>query len=280
MNIDTITAQCFIAVSDTGSFTRAAKIVGRTQSAVSQQIAKLEDLLGKQLFNRGKDLTLTNDGEVFLNYARQIFKLHREAIERFKDPELDGEVSFGIPEDFASVFLQDVLKEFMQIHPRISLNIECDLTMNLYRSFKEGGLDLAVVKMECPDEESNKVELSLEKLSWAGNKNLTAIKQESIPLVLSPHPCVYREAAINALDQNHIKWHIAFSSHSYTGKIAAIKAGLGITVLPNKMIPKDLDIIENKTLPKLHDSHVTLLKNSDNNPAINSFADFVIQHLR
>ncbi len=280
MNIDTIAAQCFIAVADTGSFTRAAKIVGRTQSAVSQQIAKLEDLLGKQLFNRGKDLTLTNDGEVFLNYARQIFKLHREAIDRFKDPDLDGEVSFGIPEDFASVFLQDVLKEFMQIHPRISLNIECDLTMNLYRSFKEGGLDLAVVKMECPDENSNKVELSLEKLSWAGNKNLASLKHESIPLVLSPHPCVYREAAINALDKSDIKWHVSFSSHSYTGKIAAIKAGLGITVLPNKMIPKDLDIIENRVLPKLQDSHVTLLKNSDNNPAINSFADFVIQHLR
>jgi DNA-binding transcriptional LysR family regulator len=150
MAIDTISAQCFIAVADTGSFTKAASRVGRTQSAVSQQIAKLENFVGKQLFVRGKIFSLTNKGEIFLGYIRQIFALHREAIDCFKEPELKGEVRFGVPEDFASVFLYDVLREFSQIHPKILLNIECDLTLNLYEKFKHKEFDLVVEKCRGP----------------------------------------------------------------------------------------------------------------------------------
>ena len=101
MSIDTITLQCFIAVAETGSFTKAAERVGRTQSAISQQMTKLEHLLGKPLLTRGKTFALTPEGDIFLGYARQIFALHREAMDRFKEPELEGEVRFGLPENFA-----------------------------------------------------------------------------------------------------------------------------------------------------------------------------------
>ena len=127
MSFDALTLECFMAVVDTGSFTRAAEKVGRTQSAISQQMAKLEMKIGKALFVRGKKFTLTPDGEILLGYAQQIIKLHREAMDRFHEPELEGEVRFGLPEDFASVFLSDVLMEFSRLHPRILLNIECDL---------------------------------------------------------------------------------------------------------------------------------------------------------
>lgn len=278
MTIDTITAQCFIAVAETGSFTKASQRIGRSQSAVSQQISKLENLLDKELFKRGKTLSLTNEGEIFLSYAKQIFKLHREALEYFKEPELKGEVRFGIPEDFASVFLYDVLTEFVQIHPRISLHIECDLSLNLFDKFQKNKLDLVVVKMHPPKEMKLGVELPSENLSWVGDsKNLN--KSKSLPLVLSPKPCLYRESAIKALEKKNIKWHIAFSSHSYAGTIAATKAGLGFTVLPNKMIPKELSTVKSNFLPKLENSHVSLLKLTDNNKAVNSFEEFVIKHL-
>ena len=218
MAIDTISAQCFIAVADTGSFTKAASRVGRTQSAVSQQIAKLENFVGKQLFVRGKIFSLTNEGEIFLGYLRQIFALHREAIDCFKDPELKGEVRFGVPEDFASVFLYDVLREFSQIHPKILLNIECDLTLNLYEKFKNNELDLVVVKMSPPHEFNHELKLLSEKLEWAGDSRLIK-KGEAIPLVLSPKPCLYREKAINSLEKKKLKWRLSFSSNSYAGKI-------------------------------------------------------------
>jgi molybdenum-dependent DNA-binding transcriptional regulator ModE len=99
MSFNALTLECFLAVADTGSLTRAAEVVGRTQSAVSQQMAKLEQDLGKTLFLRGKKFVLTPDGEILLGYARQIVKLQREAFDRFREPELEGEVRFGLPED-------------------------------------------------------------------------------------------------------------------------------------------------------------------------------------
>ena len=278
MTIDTISLQCFIASAETGSFTKAAARVGRTQSAVSQQVAKLENLLGKILFKRSKNLELTSDGEIFLNYANQIFSLHNEAVDYFKEPELKGEVRFGIPYDFASVFLYQVLSEFISIHPNISLHIECDLTMNLYENFNKKKLDLVLLKMPRPQDVDFSTELSSEKLCWVGNQKIIK-NAKALPLVLSPKPCVYRKAAIEALNEKEIKWRIAFSSHSYSGIIAAVKAGLGLTILPHKMIPKDLSIIRSENLPKLKSSNVSLLKLTDKNQAINSFESFIIKHL-
>ncbi|MBP7709457.1 MAG: LysR family transcriptional regulator [Rickettsiales bacterium] len=278
MAIDTISMQCFIAVADTLSFTKASERVGRTQSAVSQQIAKLEAFVGKPLFVRGKTFALTAEGEVFLNYANQIFAMHREAIDYFNEPELKGEVRFGVPEDFASVFLYDILKEFVQIHPRILLNVECDLTLNLYERFKQKKLDLVIVKMPRPPEFKHGIELSSEKLEWVGDEKLL-LKSKTIPLVLSPKPCVYRDKALSALEAKGLKWRLSFSSHSYNGTIAAVKAGLGITVLPRKMIPPQAHILRSKLLPKLKDNQVSLLKHVANNSAVNSFEEFVVKHL-
>lgn len=142
MHIDTLTLQSFVAVAETGSFTKAAERVKRTQSAISQQMAKLESMLCQPLLVRGKNIRLTPEGEVYLGYARQMLSLHWEALDRFKEPELEGEVRFGLPENFASVYLSDVLADFSCIHPRILLNIECDLTLNLFARFKNSNLTL------------------------------------------------------------------------------------------------------------------------------------------
>lgn len=279
MTIDTISAQCFIAVADTRSFTKAALQVGRSQSAVSQQIAKLENFVEKQLFTRGKVFSLTKEGEIFLGYARQIFALHREAIDYFKEPDLKGEVKFGVPEDFASVFLYDILREFSQIHPKILLNIECDLSANLYEKFNKKEYDLVIVKMPPPANNKDSVELLLEKLVWVGNSNLIK-KNEAIPLVLSPAPCTYRQKALEALDKKKIKWRLAFSSNSYAGKIAAIKAGLGIGAFPHITVPSEIKIIRSSFLPELKESHFSLLKNKSKNAAVDSFEQFVIKNLK
>lgn len=277
MTIDTISLQCFISSAETGSFTKASERVNRTQSAVSQQVAKLESLVGKTLFKRGKILELTNEGEAFLSYAKQIFSLHCETIEYFKEPDLKGEVRFGIPDDFATVYLYEFLSEFILSHPNISLHIECDLTLNLYENFKKKKLDLVLLKMPCPKDSKYATELSSEKLCFVGNPNLIK-KHQELPLILSPKPCVYRKAVIEALNANKIKWRIAFSSHSFSGIIAAVKAGLGITILPQKMIPKDLKVIKSDKLPKLENSHISLIKSNNNNPAINSFEKFILKH--
>lgn len=282
MYFDALTLECFIAVAETGSFTRAAHRVHRTQSAVSQQITKLETQVGKPLFLRSRHLAVTADGEILLTYAKKIAQLNRDAFDRFKHPELQGEVRFGLPEDFASVFLSDVLTEFASLHPRIMLNIECDLTLNLFDRFKKKEFDLVLVKMNRPEDFPNGLDVWSEALEWVGSKKPGKFDEEQpIPLVLSPQPCVYRARAINSLEKMNRRWRIVFSSHSYAGTVAAVKAGMGLTVLPHNMVPDDLQIIRaNNYLPGLDDTHISLLKYHDNNIAVNSFEKFVLDKLK
>ena len=279
---DGLTLQCFLAIADTGSFTRAAAKVGRTQSAISQQIAKLESQVGKPLFIRDKHLHLTAEGELLLSYAKKISQLHREAIDHFKQPALQGEVRFGLPEDFASVFLAEVLSEYVALHPRILLNVECDLTLNLFKRFKNKEFDLVLVKMSQPEEFPNGIDVWSESLVWVGREEFfESMQQEPIPLVLAPQPCVYRSRAISSLEQGHYKWRIVFSSHSYPGTIAAVKAGMGVSVLPRNMVPSELNIIRSgANVPMLTDTHISLLKYDKKNLAVNSFENFVIKQLR
>ena len=278
MSVDIITIQSFLSIAETGSITKAAEKVGRTQSAISQQMFKLENLLGKTLLLRDKSVTLTAEGEMFLSYAKQFFSLHCEMIDRFKNPELEGEVRFGLPENFASIFLTDILIEFSRTHPRILLKIECDLTLNLFDRFKQKEFDLVLVKMNRPEDFPNGVDVLSEPLKWVGSPEIVN-NDKPLPLVLSPQPCVYRASAIKALENAGRSWRLVFSSPSYAGTVAAVKAGMGITVMPHTMIPKDLESLDFLELPKLEDTHVSLLKHHKNNAAINSLEEFVLRKL-
>ena len=279
MNIDTIALQCFIAVAETGSFTRAAERVGRTQSAISQQISKMESLLGKVLLVRGKAFTLTPEGEIFLGYARRIFALHREALDRFKEPELEGEVRFGLPENFASVYLSEILADFLRIHPRILLNIECDLTLTLFERFKKKEFDLVLVKMNRPEDFPNGLDVWSEPLKWVGDLSLID-PAKPVPLILAPQPCVYRASAVKSLERASRSWRLVFSSPSYAGAVAAVRAGMGISVMPQTMIPDDLQAIDSAVLPKLADTHISLIKHVANNAAVNTLEEFVLRRLK
>lgn len=277
--MDEFTLKCFLEVVETGSFTKAAQKVRRTQSAITQQISNLEKSLGKKLFERGKQIRLTKDGEVFLPYANKIFALHMEVLDRFKHPELEGEIRFGLPEDFASMFLSDVLTDFSRLHPRILLHVECDLTLNLFDRFKKGAFDMVLVKMSRPEDFPNGVEVWSEPLEWVGkNDSISSLdKRFPIPLVLSPQPCVYRASALQALENAGIRWRIAFISPSYAGITAAVNAGMGITTLPRTMIPETLGVIDEEFLPILPEIHVSLLKQAEKNECLQSLEDFLLK---
>ncbi|MBN9376812.1 MAG: LysR family transcriptional regulator [Chlamydiales bacterium 38-26] len=280
--MDEFTLRCFLAIVETGSFTKAAQKVKRTQSAITQQMSGLEKYLGKKLFDRSnKQVKLTQDGELFLSYAHKIFSLHLEVLDRFKYPELEGEIRFGLPEDFAARLLSEVLTDFSRLHPRILLNVECDLTLNLFDRFKKGAFDMVLVKMSRPEDFPNGVEVWSEPLEWIGNSEIiSSITDTSlVPLVLSPHPCVYRASALFALEKAGIRWRNAFISPSYAGVIAAVSAGIGVTPLPITMIPEDLGVIKGSFLPKLPEIHVSLLKQTEQNDCLQSLEDFLLKKL-
>lgn len=281
ITIDPFGYECFLAVAETQSFTKASEKVKRTQSALSQQIAKLETLLGKPLFTRGKQITLTEDGKLFYAYAKKIMMLQHEALLHFTQPVIKGEVRFGLPEDFSALFLDQVLKAFYTQYPGILINIECDLSLNLLERFNQKEFDLILYKSSDSPATTMGQEVWSEKLEWVivkegYDKNF---QNQSIPLILSPSPCIYRARALEALEAKSLKWHITFTSTGYNSKIAAVKAGLGITILPKSMIPQGFEAYPGNYLPPLFDTHFCLLKHT-NTPQINTFEAYILNKLR
>ncbi len=284
-DIDTSLLRTFSILAETKSFTRTAEKIGRSQAAASMQIAKLEQLLDTQLFSRDKrNVTMTPDGEKLVGYARQIVLLSDSLISRFKEPDMQGEIRFGSPEDFATFYLPDILANFSKAHPQVALNVNCDLTLTLITAFENKEYDLIVIKQNPGDLYPGAQPLWRERLVWVGSGRAGQDtdfqdyiqKNSPLPLILSPSPCVYRARAIESLDAHRVEWKVAYTSPSIAGTIAAVKAGLGVAALPRKMVPKDLQPLEaGLGWPNLEDSELCLLARDENDPLIAGLSDYI-----
>lgn len=259
-NLDIDLLRAFATVADVGGFTRAADILLRRQSTLSLQIKRLEDALGHRLLERSsRRVRLTAEGEVLLPHVRQMLDLNDRIVARLNEPALAGNVRLGTPEDFATTHLPNVLARFAQAHPGVQLEVTCDLTLNLMTRFRRGDFDLVLVKRE-PERSDRGVRVWREPLVWVAAERLTFPGQGPLPLVLSPPPCVYRKRATDSLNAARRPWRVAYSCASLAGQHAAVKAGLGMTVLPKDMVPAGLAAIERREgLPDLHDTEIALL---------------------
>ncbi len=259
-NLDVDLLRAFVTVCDLGSFTRAADALLRRQSTLSLQIKRLEDGLGKRLLDRtSRHLRLTAAGEALLGQARQMLELNDRLVASLDEPALAGTVRLGTPEDFATTHLPQVLARFAQAYPSVQLEVTCDLTLTLLRRFREGAFDLVLVKRE-PERSDRGVRVWREPLVWVASEKLAIPDKGPLPLVVSPPPCVYRKRATDALGRLRRPWRVAYSCASLAGQHAAVKAGLGVTVLPKDMVPAGLAAIERRSgLPDLHDTEIALL---------------------
>lgn len=276
--LDTALLRSFIAIAETGTFSKAAYIVGRTQSALSLQIKRLEDTLGCEVLQRhSRSVTLTEKGEIFLNYAKQIIQLQAEAFSRIQEPDIEGEIHLGTPEDFATHYLPQVLANFRKHHPRVQLNVKCDLTLNLLQGFYQDAYDIVLVKRD-PHQVKGGTKVWREPLIWVAAPQWHP--EFPLPLVLSPQPCIYRSRALAALDKGKKSWRITYTSPSLAGTLAAVKAGLGITVLPSNMLPNGIvPLHEDIRLPRLNDAEIALLKRDSISRAGKVLADYIVSSL-
>ncbi len=278
--MDTILLKNFLILAKTKNFTKAAQNLFLSQSAISLQIARLEKILGKSLFVRDKrNVTLTVEGEQFLGYAHQILQIEKEMMNHFQRPSIKGEVTFGTPEDLATAYLPTILGNFVEAYPGILINVHCEFTMELLKGFESQRYDLVLVKQDPQNPHPRSEEVWKEPLVWVSNKDSLHFnwKEEALPLVLAPQPCVYRQRAIDALNREGIRWRIVYTSPSLTGTFAAVKAGLGISVLPFNMIPKEIQII--RDLPNLKDAQIALLKQEHVSEAGTALATYVVNHI-
>lgn len=276
--IETDLLKTFLTLVETRHFTAAARKLRRSQSAISLQVGKLELLLGKKLFLRdNRNVGLTMEGEQLVGYAKQMLKLEREMISHFQQPHVEGEVIFGMPEDLATAYLPGILADFAESYPKIFIQVHCEFSLHLLEGFKQGDYHLILVKEDPKNPHPGSEKVAEEELVWVAREEISLDALTPLPLVLAPAPCVYRQRALDALNREGIRWRMAYTSPSLAGALAAVRAGLGATILPCEMAPKDLAVL--KKFPKLKDAQISLLKQPAGSEAIRQFALFVSSHL-
>jgi DNA-binding transcriptional LysR family regulator len=259
VNLDLDLVRSFVTIAQLRHFTRAASRLGRQQSTITLQVQRLEQVLGFKLLERTpRAVLLTAAGEEFLHAAQRLLDLNDEIIAQSTEPDMRGVVRLGTPEDFATSHLPDVLSRFAHAYPAVSLEVTCDLTLHLIKNFKAGAFDLTLIKRE-KSVDTHGTRVWREPLVWVGDGRMDLTKKSIIPLVVSPAPCVYRKRAIDALERSQMRWRVAYTCASLAGSVAAVKAGLGITVLPKGMMTQDIQVLQSKTLPHLRDTEIALL---------------------
>jgi DNA-binding transcriptional LysR family regulator len=230
-NLDMDILRTFIAIADTGSFTRAAEEVGRTQSAVSMQVRRLEELTGRELFLRnGRQNRLSPDGERMLEYARRIVRLNNEAVAMFHQPDVTGLVRFGTPEDYADRFLPEILAGFARTHPLVQVDVDCAGSTNLAERVRKGELDLALLTI------SGHVHADMivrtERLVWVTSTRHTVHQREVLPIALSHPGCTWRAAVLDIIETLGRPYRIAYSAANSGALTAAVTSGLAVGAIP------------------------------------------------
>jgi DNA-binding transcriptional LysR family regulator len=266
----------FVSVVDTGGFTRAGERVHRTQSTVSQQIRRLEEVFGRPLLHRdGKRITPTEGGERLLSYARRLLALAEEARDVVSRPTGDGVVRLGISEDFAAYRLTEMLSDFARSRPGLRLHVRCGKSAQLRSALERRDLDVALLKRDM--EEAGGIAAWPERLHWiTSRRHPIDFRRDSLPLAVFEQGCLYRNRAINALETVGRAWHIAYTSPNVFGIQAAVSAGLGVSILPEVAILPDHNVLgAGDGFPPITDTEVALVAAPEASAATRRLAELL-----
>ncbi len=287
-NIPTESLRSFVTIAELGSFTQAGDKLARSQSAISLQIKKLEELLGQQVFTRkGHNFELTSAGETLMRYAVQILQLNDKALGELDNKAIEGKVRLGIPSEFAIALLPQIVGSFARKNPQITLEVMCDLSRNLHNDIQQKKYDLVLSLL---DESDGLQEGSTEgnyikedKLVWvSSNEHYSNTNDGPIHLIVAPEGCIYRKRALKYLNKAGIPWQITYTIMDLAGIQAAIEEGLGVTVLSESVVPDTLKIIPPpRNSENLGNIGITLLSAEDQMPeATTVLANYIKLHLQ
>ena len=257
--LDTDQLRSFLAIVDTGSFTRAAERVHKTQSAVSMHIRRLEEQLGCALFvKQGRGAKLSPQGEKLIDFARKIVQVEAGAFAALSRKGLKGSVRVGIPDDYAEVFLADIVAHFRQRHPMVEMTVVCEGSPELAAQAREGALDLALIT---DFDGMHGVEVIREEpLVFVASKRFEVSRDAPLPLALGSVKCLWRKIAEDALCDIPLATRGLFFSKNYSAISTVVRAGLAATVLPVGMAGPDLRVLGPEYgLPKLPLSRMGLV---------------------
>jgi DNA-binding transcriptional LysR family regulator len=246
-NLDIDVLRSFTAVADTGSFTSAAALVARTQSAVSVQIKRLEETLGRRVFERtSRSLALTPAGETLLGYARRILALNDESVRSVVEPPVAGAIRLGITEYFVPSDLPRLLARFAAAYPGVHLEVRMGLSRDLREGIAGGALDAAIVALPARDRAKA---IWSEPLVWVAAEGAAPARGEPVRLATLHAPCWLRVQAIEGMKRARRTARVAFTGSSMASLQAAVSAGLGVSIFPRSSLLPGMQVLRGRDYP-------------------------------
>lgn len=278
--LDADQLKTFVAIADTGSFTRAAEIVHKTQSAVSMQMKRLEERVGRQLFGRdGRHAKLTEDGERLLDYARRIVRLNLECVASFAEADLKGRVRLGVPDDYADRYLPEILARFARSNPKAEVTVVCEPSPMLRERIDTGDIDLAIVTHVESRDMSEIVRI--EPLLWVTSMRHCVHEEDPLPLALGRPTCNWRQASVEGLERQGRRFRVLYASWNSTAVGAAVLAGLAVSVLPESAVRPGMRVLgAAEGFPTLPTCRIGLLRTRfDPSALTTALAEHIVQSL-
>ncbi|PZM10807.1 LysR family transcriptional regulator [Rhizobium tubonense] len=241
-NLDISLLRTFVAAADHGSMTVVANILHMTQSAVSQQIKRLEEMLGEVLLERGKrGLVLTTAGERLLASARRMLALNDGIWADMTDRRIEGSVRLGVPYDLVGTSLAPILGAYSNRHPEVDISLVCRSSPDLKLALEAGDLDLCV--MEEPLGTTTGECLAIDRLVWVGARSGNAHRKSPLPVSMVADTCAFRPTVFSALEEDGMRWRTVFENGSIDATTATVRTDLAVTVWLASTVPSDLDIL-------------------------------------
>ncbi len=258
---DPIQLKSFLAVAETRNFTRAAERLGISQPTVSQHVRKLEQSAGRILVTRDtREVQLTDNGDAMAGFARTILAANDLATRYFSGAAMRGRLRFGTADDLAITGLPRILREFRQLYPQINLELTVSQSDHLHRRLKAGALDLVFVKWVSGAQEGEVVKT--DTFAWVGLEQTVLEPGAPVPVIAYPAPSLSRKLALDALEDAGRTWRVTCTTKQISGVLAALRAGIGIAVMPTSLVPEDLKVITKRfDLPPVGDVDFTLIRN-------------------
>lgn len=274
--IDIDQLRTFIAIADTGSFTRAAEVVHKTQSAVSMQMKRLEERLNRPIFARdGRASRLTEDGRRLLDYARRMVKLNMEALAAFSEADLAGRVRLGVPDDYADRYLPEIMARFSHVYPAVELTVICEPSVDLLKRIDGNELDLAIVT-SCSPMRASEI-FRRERLLWVASSRHAVHLEERLPVALGRPDCAWRRNAIETLESAGRAYRVLYSSSNVGAVAAAVLAGLAVSVLPESGLRPGMRVLTAADgFPDLPSCRIGLVRSPHESSAL---ADALAEHI-
>lgn len=254
-NLDLDALRSFVVGIELENFSLAASQLCRSPAAVSAHLRKLEEQTQCALVQKqGRNLVLTKHGEILFTSAKSLLELNDKILNQLQQHQVDGEIYFGLQEDFGDSLLQHVISQFIQQFPNVKLHTQVDRNFNLIQKVEKNTLDFALIWQQSSLQNQFQ-QLHSVATFWIKNSNfqLNQILEQkaSIPLIVLSQPCTLRQVAIDMLNQQQIPWHIAYECNSLSALWSAVRAGIGISIRSDFAIPKDLEKIQGNILPSL-----------------------------